>query len=124
MKRSRPRFEEFRSRLHDARDRLLFTTRAERDALVDVEPHQAGSAWEETAREAAVSTLAALETHECQALDEIAAAQVRLEDGTYGVCERCVAPIALARLRALPAARYCAACQFSVERFPAAPAAR
>ena len=43
-------------------------------------------------------------------LVEIDAAIRRLEDGSYGVCERCGLPIAPARLEARPAARRCIAC--------------
>jgi DnaK suppressor protein len=38
----------------------------------------------------------------------------RLDTGDYGVCLECDEPIAEKRLRALPWARYCVACQESV----------
>lgn len=44
------------------------------------------------------------------ALAEVEAAIRRLEQGTYGSCERCGKPIAPARLEAKPAARRCIAC--------------
>ena len=44
------------------------------------------------------------------ALSEVTAALGRLEEGTYGRCERCSQPIAPARLEAMPAARLCIAC--------------
>lgn len=44
------------------------------------------------------------------ALGEVEAAITRLEEGTYGSCERCGKPIAPARLEAKPAARRCIAC--------------
>ncbi len=43
-------------------------------------------------------------------LAEVEAAIARLEDGTYGRCERCGQPIAPARLEAKPAARRCISC--------------
>lgn len=43
-------------------------------------------------------------------LAEIDAALARLEAGTYGVCERCTAPIGEQRLDARPVARLCIAC--------------
>ena len=46
-------------------------------------------------------------------LTELDAALARVEGGTYGVCERCGLPIALARLEARPAARRCIACATS-----------
>ena len=40
-------------------------------------------------------------------LDEVERALEKLDDGTYGACEVCSAPIAEARLEAMPATRYC-----------------
>jgi len=37
-------------------------------------------------------------------------AEKRLDDGTYGLCERCGKPIATARLEVLPAATRCIKC--------------
>ncbi len=45
-----------------------------------------------------------------RSLAELAAAQQRLVDGTYGVCERCGGDIAPERLRARPEARRCVPC--------------
>jgi RNA polymerase-binding protein DksA len=43
-------------------------------------------------------------------LAEIDAATARIENGTYGVCERCGQPISDDRLRARPVARACITC--------------
>lgn len=43
-------------------------------------------------------------------LAEIDAAEDRLAQGRYGLCETCGLPIALARLEARPSARTCIAC--------------
>ena len=43
-------------------------------------------------------------------LAEIDAAEDRLAQGRYGLCERCGLPIALGRLEARPTARTCIAC--------------
>lgn len=40
-------------------------------------------------------------------LEEIDAALIRIEDGTYGVCEICGKPIGAERLSAIPWTRYC-----------------
>jgi RNA polymerase-binding transcription factor len=39
----------------------------------------------------------------------------RIEEGTYGICERCGKPIDERRLEALPTARYDATCQAQIE---------
>ena len=40
-------------------------------------------------------------------LAEVARALAKVDDGTYGQCERCGEPISEARLEAMPATRYC-----------------
>jgi RNA polymerase-binding transcription factor DksA len=44
------------------------------------------------------------------ALHEIERALERLEEGTYGSCERCGMPISVARLEAMPATTTCITC--------------
>lgn len=44
------------------------------------------------------------------ALAELNGAGQRLDDGTFGACERCGGAIAIERLSALPATRHCVAC--------------
>jgi RNA polymerase-binding transcription factor DksA len=52
----------------------------------------------------------ALATELKDTLAEVDAALVRLEQGTYGVCESCGAEITPARLEAVPATSRCIAC--------------
>lgn len=44
-------------------------------------------------------------------LREVVAALGKIEDGTFGSCERCGEPITDKRLDAVPFARYCITCQ-------------
>jgi DnaK suppressor protein len=46
----------------------------------------------------------------------VAAALRKIEDGSYGDCERCGEPISEKRLEAVPFARYCIECQRAVEQ--------
>jgi RNA polymerase-binding transcription factor DksA len=46
-----------------------------------------------------------------ETLEEIEHALEKFDAGTYGLCEVCGAPIAEARLEAMPAARTCIACK-------------
>ncbi|MGV1009664.1 MAG: TraR/DksA family transcriptional regulator [Dermatophilaceae bacterium] len=48
-------------------------------------------------------------------LSEIDAALRRLDDGSYGMCERCGEPIRWERLDLLPMARLCGRCQYLAE---------
>ena len=52
---------------------------------------------------------------ESQAVAEIDEALRRIDEGTYGQCERCGKPIDERRLEAMPTARYDAACQAEIE---------
>ena len=58
---------------------------------------------------------------DAQELRRIDGALVRLKDGSYGHCEDCDQPIALARLEAEPAASRCIECQERYERTHAMP---
>jgi RNA polymerase-binding transcription factor DksA len=51
-----------------------------------------------------------------QQLVDTEAALARLDEGTYGLCADCTTPISAERLKILPAARYCVACQATRSR--------
>ena len=57
-----------------------------------------------------------LSDNERRMLIRIGDAFQRLDDGTYGSCDHCSAPIGLPRLEAVPWARFCIACQERDER--------
>jgi DnaK suppressor protein len=48
-------------------------------------------------------------------LEDVSFAIARMEDGSYGMCEKCSSPINRERLRALPWARRCLDCQRQAE---------
>lgn len=54
--------------------------------------------------------------HASHELEQVLAAQRRLQDGSYGLCLDCEEPIDLRRLTALPATPFCTACQAARER--------
>jgi DnaK suppressor protein len=49
-------------------------------------------------------------------LDDIEQALAKLDEGSYGTCEECSAPIPLERLAIQPSASYCVACQEDIDR--------
>ena len=108
--------QEFVRRLDETRKQILRTVATTDEELATLEVHQAGSAIDDVPKEAAVTILSRLEGDEKHQLDEIAAARARLAAGMYGACEGCHRAISLARLRAMPATRYCVACQHREER--------
>lgn len=108
--------EEFRGRLRQMRQNLVRTAAMTDEELATLEVHQPGAPVEDVARETVVTILSRLGEREKHDLDEIYAAQARLETGTFGVCEGCRLAIPLVRLRAMPATRYCVTCQANEER--------
>jgi RNA polymerase-binding transcription factor DksA len=52
---------------------------------------------------------------------DVVAALERIEDGTYGTCQRCKSTIAMERLEALPWTPYCIECECAEERGAARP---
>ena len=64
-----------------------------------------------TDRDMAVETL----NQQARSIHEIRSALDRIEEGTYGECERCEEPIPAKRLDALPWARMCVKCQSAME---------
>ena len=64
-----------------------------------------------TDRDMAVQTL----NQQARSIHDIRDALARIEEGSYGLCERCDEPIPPKRLEALPWARMCVKCQSAVE---------
>ena len=107
--------EEFGRRLREARHTVLRTLEITDDEIATLERHQAGAVVEDAATATIAVILSRLEGREKHELDEIEDAVLRLEAGSFGLCERCGRAIALARLRAMPATRYCLDCQQKAE---------
>jgi DnaK suppressor protein len=111
-RRKRPRLTaEFRQQLAAMRWSLARTVATTDEELATLEAQQPGEFAEGAATGVVGDLLARLEGRERHELDEIDAAQRRLEAGVFGVCEGCHRAIPLARLRAVPTARRCATCQ-------------
>lgn len=111
-RRKRPRLTaEFRQRLTEMRLSLARTVATTDEELATLEAQQPSDFGEGSATGVVGDLLARLEGRERHELDEIDAAQRRLEAGVFGVCEGCHRAIPLARLRAVPTARRCATCQ-------------
>jgi DnaK suppressor protein len=52
-----------------------------------------------------------LEAGTLEALEEIAFALARIDDGSYGLCTTCGVPIGAERLQAMPHTRHCVSCR-------------
>src|SRR5215831_11572538 len=61
------------------------------------------------------STSLDLASRQSQLIKDIDEALGRIEDGTYGLCDRCRKPLDEERLKAMPTAKYDAECQAAIE---------
>lgn len=100
-------------KLLEMRQQLLKTVREKKE--MDMSPQDIGDEADQASHSVERELLFELSDNERSILDQIEAALRRMEKGSYGVCERCHKPIARERMRALPFARYCIACQASAE---------
>ena len=111
-KKPRPNLKtEFQQRLTEMCLGLARTAATTDEEMATLEAQQPSDFGERAAAGGVADLLAKLEGRERHELDEIDAAQRRLETGVFGVCEGCHRAIPLARLRAVPTARRCATCQ-------------
>jgi DnaK suppressor protein len=102
---------EFRTLLESERDRLvsaLATMREDGQRTMDEEVGVPGGVGADTASFTFERELGTgLEEGAQQSLDQIDHALARLDDGTYGTCERCGKAIGRERLLARPSATLC-----------------
>jgi RNA polymerase-binding transcription factor len=115
--------ESFRTRLLEERKRVV-------DAIENIHAENPGSLGEETAEptfqdnhlgDIATATFdremaSTLEENSNHVLGAIDASLLRIEAGTFGICERCGNPIPEERLEALPWATLCIDCKRKQER--------
>jgi DnaK suppressor protein len=71
---------------------------------------------ERAQEERSARVLARLDDRNRHLIEEIDAALQRIAEGTYGTCEKCEREIPVARLHALPAARFCVRCAGANEK--------
>jgi len=114
----RPAYGELRRRLLAERDTLLRFSEASDEEIAGVGAPEPGDISDRAASAAVSSLVARVAGQDRHELEEVAAALERLDTGSYGRCERCREAISPARLRAVPAARLCVACQAQAEAVP------
>ena len=111
---TKKQMEEFRQKLVEERGQLVHQERElEEGALSASQSELTGEmSFDEEFADAATATFErerdlSISNNIKDLLDKIDHALRRIEDGTYGICERCGKPIERARLRALPYANLC-----------------
>ena len=113
-------FDSLAQLLREQRCHFLKEFRSAEKGL-DVIAEERESELEEHAQEEQTARLLTrLDDQTLHAVQEIDAALQKILDGAYGKCERCRKAIPIARLRALPATRFCKSCAGRSERRPVA----
>jgi DnaK suppressor protein len=102
----------FRKMLEAKRDELLSNTSDREEIRIEHAAEEFDRLQQQLNREVAIRNL----DRESALLKQVQGALTRLDDETFGVCLRCDEPIPEKRLRALPWAAYCVACQEIVDR--------
>ncbi len=102
---------ELRTQLLDRNNQLLREVQSVEESLAFLEQSRPAEFAEESQEEAAALTLKTLDDRERQELEGIKRALVKLDNDTYGICEKCMAAIPVARLSASPSAAFCIACE-------------
>ncbi|MBI2123176.1 MAG: TraR/DksA C4-type zinc finger protein [Armatimonadetes bacterium] len=125
--RTKRELDEFRKMLQEERERLTEELEAMEEHTPEIEEQvgmDVGGGYDEDLADVASSTFErekglALESSVQAMLTQVEEALGRIEEGTYGICQRCGDPIDAARLRVLPYATLCIRCKELEEKSPA-----
>ena len=104
----------FRKLLLSQRGQAIEDVRADRATAVEGSDGVTDSG-EESELDTTRSTALNLASRQSQLIEEIDDALRRIDDGSYGQCAVCGKPIDEERLKAMPTAKYDAACQAALE---------
>ena len=111
---TRERHQVLKAMLEARRDEIQTKLRTRRETLPD-EVAQVKDAEEQSVHDFVQDVELALMEMKSETLAKIDDAMIRLEAGTYGTCAECGQEVPEARLRALPFALLCIACQSRAE---------
>jgi DnaK suppressor protein len=105
----------FEQLLRAQRKNYLMEFRKAEDGLDSIGEERESEVEEHGQEEQTARLLARLDDRTLGAIREIDAALQRILDGTYGVCQACAESIPTARLRTMPASRFCKKCAAQYE---------
>jgi DnaK suppressor protein len=97
------------------REELLGQANGTVSSLSGMDPQLADLA-DQAAFEEVRSYLLRMRDRESKLIKKINNALDRIEDGTYGICDRCGEEISIGRLKARPVASFCIDCKTFMER--------
>jgi RNA polymerase-binding transcription factor len=108
--------ETFGAQLRKERKEYLDEFRKAEEGLDSIAEERESELEEHAQEEQSARLLKRMDDRTLHAVQEIDAALQRVRDGDYGICEACGDSIAVSRLRALPATRYCIGCEARNEK--------
>jgi|DewCreStandDraft_3_1066083.scaffolds.fasta_scaffold00992_5 DnaK suppressor protein len=114
----------FKRRLEEEQRRLLLELEGVEEVVEGAREEMSGmnfEGYDEDLADFAVDTFErekglVLESSIQDLLAQVEAALKKIEEGTYGICERCGQPIHIERLEALPWAKLCISCKALEEK--------
>jgi DnaK suppressor protein len=109
------RLDHFRSLLLEQLRQQTERVRTDQAAAIDAADDGVKDSVDMSLQDVNQELMLRLGERDSQTVAEIDEALRRIDEGTYGQCERCGKPIDERRLEALPTARYDAACQAAIE---------
>lgn len=112
---NKEQLESFNQLLGQQRQRFMQEFRRAEQGLDAIAAERESELEEHAQEEQTARLLARLDDQTLRAVKEIDLARQKVIHGSYGKCELCRKPIALARLRVLPAARCCRRCAAKTE---------
>lgn len=106
----------FKKTLEDSRKALLDSARKTMEEESNFDTDDLPDEIDQASSEYAQSMVFRLRDREKFLLKKIDRALARIEDGSFGVCERCEEPISLKRLEARPVTTLCIRCKEEQEK--------
>jgi DnaK suppressor protein len=106
----------FKKTLEESRESILANARKTMEEESNFDTDDLPDEIDQASSEYAQSMVFRLRDREKFLLKKIDKALARIEDGTFGVCERCEEPIAIKRLDARPVTTLCIRCKEEQER--------
>ncbi len=101
----------FKKTLAAQLEELLRKERQTVEELLGSDSMKTADSIDQAINEAGISFRLRIRDREKRLMGKIREALTRIEEGTFGICNRCGEEIALKRLKARPVATYCIACK-------------
>ncbi len=109
------KLQHFRSLLTEELRRHTENVREDQANALEANDDGVKDAGDMSVQDVAQETALRLGERESQMIADIDQALLRIEEGSYGICQRCGKEIDERRLEAVPTARYDAQCQTALE---------